>query len=881
MSLQSRLARGIAVILAVIVIFMVLTSMSYFDIDGFVTTVLPRHVTIARTYERFADTWNAAFQNAQDHLLLYESVPEKNITGNIDRLHSVSDRLKNLIELPDRQERFSDLNHLCASFTSQLSSYYLQLNNRNRLHRKKFLNRQKATTGMKTEFVTLLDRFKSMLGDFNSALRNPDFQASLGQTSELMEKITRVERDLLLAETEVSLYISQKSGASAQNPDPNLGKKAAQRVENRIRSILYLLENSAQESSNPIQKRVLKQIQNKINSFYQSFQQLRNVLEAPESELIEIEDQLVRRIQALADLTRTGIIKSAEEAEFYWGQIFAISDQIKAHATNNHHIILTFLILVLVAGIYLYFSIPAKIGGPLQALNQQLENFKLGSDIKPIPTANTEEIDSLAQAFVLMGHKLNQQADVNRSYLQSIHGLTQVYRELHQTQKRLDRPNERREKAVDYILDQLITRCPKIDLLKVMEKSKDGKSFTRLGDPVFSERFRNNSQEFAAYCGSVQYNVSDPEKSADEVVPADRSLTGHFFEENCGIKTAIDDNSFFQASYPLTKLSDLPIAANFTHEKGLNGSLLTEPLLLPQEDPEEDQKKLGLLFIYFLEPDTKLSWQDIFFIQIIASQLASIIETDNLLQERDIKRNLDEQLNMAKEIQDNLLPYSIPKVPNLQISKLWKSAAEVGGDFYDFFVLDKNRLGVVIADASGKNVPAAIIMTVFKTTLSTMALDKISADEVLTRANRVIAKNITADRFITAMYVIIDAETGEVELSSAGHNPAFVVSGRGHELALHEKNVSCMPLGIVDSYEYESIRFKLKKNDLLFLYTDGVTEARNADGDEFGLTGLKKYLSRPRSSNPAADLEKVLLEFAKNAGQHDDITAVSLEFKGS
>ncbi len=881
MSLQNRLARGIAIILAVIVIFMALTSMSYLDIDSFVTVILPRHVTIARTYERFADSWNQAFQNAQDHLLLYENVPENKTIETIDRLNNISSRLNNLIELPDHKESFIELSRFCASFTNQLSSYYLHLNNRNRLHRKKFLSREKATVGMKNELVTLLDRFKSMLSDFNIALKNPDFQASLGQTSDLLQKISRVEKDLLLAETEVALYISQKSGASAQNPDPNLGKKAAERVENRIRSILYLLDHSARESKNPLQKRVLHQIRNKIDSFYQSFQQLRNVLEAPASELIELEDQLVKRLQGLAELTRKGISISAQEADFYWTQIFAISDTIKSHATNNHRIILAFLVLVFLAGIYLYFSIPAKIGGPLKELNRQLENFKLGSDIEPIDSSGTEEIDSLASAFVMMGQKLNQQADINRSYLQSIHSLAHVYRELHQTQQRIDRPAERLEKAIDFILAQLIGKCPKIDLLKVMVRSKDGRHFTRLGDPEFSERFIKNQKEYKDYCDSVGWDIFDPSLSKEEIIPADKSLTGHFFEQNSGIKTANEDNSFFQDQFTLQKLTDLPILQDSTHEKGLNGSIFTEPLLLPQEDPDEDQPKLGLLFVYFLDPETRLSWQDIFFIQIIASQLASIIETDSLLQERDAKRNLDEQLNMAKEIQDNLLPQKIPEVKNLKITKLWKSAAEVGGDFYDFFVLGPSRIGVVIADASGKNVPAAIIMTVFKTTLSNMDLDKTSADEVLTKANKVIAKNITPDRFITAMYVIIDSETGEVELSSAGHNPAFVVSGRGHDLSLHEKNVSCMPLGIIDTYEYEAIRFKMKKGDLLFMYTDGVTEARNTDEEEFGLTGLRKYLARPRSPNPAQDLERVLDEFSRNAGQHDDITAVSIEFTGS
>jgi sigma-B regulation protein RsbU (phosphoserine phosphatase) len=129
------------------------------------------------------------------------------------------------------------------------------------------------------------------------------------------------------------------------------------------------------------------------------------------------------------------------------------------------------------------------------------------------------------------------------------------------------------------------------------------------------------------------------------------------------------------------------------------------------------------------------------------------------------------------------------------------------------------------------------------------------------------------------MYVIIDCETGNVELSSAGHNPAFVASGRGMELILHEKNVNCIPLGIVEDFKYESITFTMKPKDQLFLYTDGVTEARNADGKEFSESGLKRFLALPRPANPATELGKELLKYSKNAGQHDDITAVSIEFK--
>ncbi|MGM0599669.1 MAG: SpoIIE family protein phosphatase [Candidatus Rifleibacteriota bacterium] len=888
MSLQRRLTKGISVVLGVIVIFMALTSMSYFDIDSFVTTVLPRNVSIARIYQRFADQWNNTHKQAENDYSDYSSITSEKYKKDLENLDGLLLRLENLVKRKERKQQLYTIQNFCGSFSAQLDSYYLLRANRNRISHKQIRERHKAAQGLKSEVVSLLNRFKRMLQDFNSTLKNPDFQESLGRTSSLMEKITRIEKDLLLAESEIALYLSQKDSDNSASFDPNSGKKAASRVENRLRAIIFLLEKSLKESSTPLHKRVISKVKGRILDFHRSFQNLRNILEAPAGDLMEIEDKLKNKLTKLETLSQKAVSKANEESEFYWKQIFAISDKIKSHAASNHKLILAFLVLVLLAGIYLNISIPAKIGGPLKELNRQIENFKLGDHISLISKSNTEEIDSLARAFQMMSEKLNKQADVNRSYLESIHSLAQVYRDLHQMKASKVNPQERLEKAVDFILDQLITKCPHIDLLKVMVKKekiinpeKQDKLiyYKRLGDPEFSENFCK-SPEFIPYCRSVGWNPDDSSQSDEEIIPFDEGLTGYFYDDSTGIKTASDENSFYQAVYSPVKLNDLPTLTKRKYEKALSGSLFTEPLNLPVQDVEEDQKQLGMLFIYFVDPEVKLSWQDIFFIQIIASQLASIIETDNLLYERDIKRILDDQLDMAKEIQENLLPQSIPKVTNLKISKICKSAAEVGGDFYDFFVLDKNRFGVVIADASGKNVPAAIIMTVFKTTLSTMQLEKLNPAQVLNRANQVIARNITPDRFITAMYVIINSETGEVELSSAGHNPAFVVSGRGMELSLHEKNVSCMPLGILDNYEYENIKFKMKSNDMLFLYTDGVTEARNADEEEFGTGLLKKFLARPRPSNPAKALEEVLKKFSENADQHDDITAVSIEFKG-
>jgi len=895
MSLQRRLTRGIMAVLALILVFMLLTSISYWDIEGFVTSILPVNITIARSYERVSSYWTQLAESANDSLLgNMTDAQEATMSARADELAGLLKKLENLVTDSERAVVLRNISNLSASFIRQLDSFKLLIKSRNRALKRNFERRAKAAEGLRSEVVNLLDRFKSMMIDLNAAFKNPDFQASLGATSTLMDKIARIEKDLILAETEVALYLSIKHGKETPE-EMKSGKSSATRVESRLRAVMFLLERSVQESTAVLHKRVLSQVEAKIRGFYESFQKLRNILEAPESDLIEFEDQLQKSLSELIVLKQQGVALSTSEAEVFWNRIFYISDQLKRHASNNHRLILAFLLIVLSAGIYLIIVFPRQIGGPLKKLSAEIAEFELGRPLGEIPRSDTEEIDSLAQAFQSMTGRLKLQGDINQKYLESIHSMTVIYRELHETTKRTDTPDERIEKAINMILEQLICHCPGIDLVKVMiirEEAEiaDGDSapgqlnrfFTRLGDPEFSERFKTSS-EFAPYCESVGYNPQDPSRSAVERIPCDaddNGVTGWYFENSLGIKTGSDGSSFFQPVYSPLAIGSNPTLATRKHEKGLKGSLITEPLNMPVHGAEDQHEQRGLLFVYYLNPETRLSWQEIFFIQIIASQIASIIETDGLLQEHDLKKKMDDQLQMAREIQENLLPQAVPAISGLQISRISKSAEEVGGDYYDFFRLDENRLAVVIADAAGKNVPAAIIMTVFKTTLSTMELEKLDASEVLTRANRIIAKNITNDRFITAMYVIINAGTGEIELSCAGHNPALVVTGRGMEKAIHEKTSKGLPLGILEDYAYESISFKLKKDDLLFLYTDGVTEARNSNEEEYGESSLKKFLTRPRSKDVAGALLAEVEEFSKSAKQHDDITAVSIEYTG-
>jgi serine phosphatase RsbU (regulator of sigma subunit)/HAMP domain-containing protein len=889
MKLQQKIARGMLVLFFVVVVFIVLTSKNYNDIEGFVIKDMPQNFKVAREYERFAEYWSQIGEAKKDYVKfgVDKDVSVEEVT---EQLLGYLDRIDVLVVNTEEYQVYAEIREKCLNYTRSLKQLEELVVKRNRLVKRFTDKKKQAIENTRSEIMRLLDQFKEMTRSWRVSFEAKDFKESLSQTSGLIDYISRIEKDLIVANSEMSTYLLVKNDEENGDKDETKNNMSANRVERRLRSILSLISRAMKQSQLPVQKRVFSQIDGKIKSFYEAFVRLRNIIEVPEYDYIETEDQINKILADTTQARQLTVALAHSRSEKYWRHIFAISDDLINKASYNYHMILSFLGLILVASIYLFYEFPKTVSQPIENLNQSVNAFQLGKNSFNQEESGIMEIDELSMAFNSMVTRLNIQGEINRKYLESIHSLTNIYRDLHEVQDRYDYPYERVENAITLVLQQLFEHCPKIDLLKAMviyeEPGTAKKYFMRIGRPEYSEAFKQ-SEEAQAYFASVGFDVNNPDNSASEVIPIDKGLTGYYFEQFNDIKLAADSGpEFFIESYPL-----LPIPRNYlgsrlrskegseiTYEDGLNGSLLTEKLKIPDKDPSIIQNARGLLFVYFMGDEVKLSWQEIFFIQIIASQIASIIETDALLLEHDQKKLIDDQLNMAKEIQENLLPQTVPVLDKLKISKINQPAAEVGGDYYDFFVLPDGKIRIVIADASGKNIPAAIIMTVFKTTLSTMDLENLTAPEVLTRANKIISKNITTDRFITAMYVVIDPETGEVELSSAGHNPAYVVPHTGN--AIHSKNVKGLPLGIIDDYEYGSISFKLEKNDILWMYTDGVTEARNVNEEEYGEKRLKRFFVNYKGDSPTKDLLAKLQEFSKLARQHDDITAVSVKYLG-
>lgn len=244
--------------------------------------------------------------------------------------------------------------------------------------------------------------------------------------------------------------------------------------------------------------------------------------------------------------------------------------------------------------------------------------------------------------------------------------------------------------------------------------------------------------------------------------------------------------------------------------------------------------------------------------------------------------SLKGDLAIASEIQQAILPRVFPPFPEiadkLDIAASMTPAKDVGGDFYDLFRIDDERIGFVIADVSGKGIPAAIFMAVSRTLIRATGVRGGSPAECIAYSNKLLAAESVDCMFVTVFYGIININTGEINYCNAGHNPPYVLKHDGKVEPLPTMG-DCM-VGAIDGLPYHEATLQLEKGDALVMYTDGVTEAMNIDYQQFGEERLEETLEDVTMHNCQEMVDAIksdVAAFAGEAEQSDDITVLTLK----
>lgn len=241
--------------------------------------------------------------------------------------------------------------------------------------------------------------------------------------------------------------------------------------------------------------------------------------------------------------------------------------------------------------------------------------------------------------------------------------------------------------------------------------------------------------------------------------------------------------------------------------------------------------------------------------------------------------SIQSDLAVAGEIQKAILPCRFPPFPEIKSLDIYASmtpAKEIGGDFYDFFRLDDDRIGLVIADVSGKGVPAALFMAVSNTLLRSISMTKDNSQDCIDELNRLLCRVNVNSMFVTVFYGILNHRTGELDYTNGGHNPAYILRGKNGELERLGRFPNLVVGGFED-FSYKSESAQLNPGDSLFLYTDGITEAFDAKEQPFGDERLEDSLVELYHDDAKTIIEGVyadLGDFIGDTTQSDDITMV-------
>jgi serine phosphatase RsbU (regulator of sigma subunit)/ketosteroid isomerase-like protein len=255
----------------------------------------------------------------------------------------------------------------------------------------------------------------------------------------------------------------------------------------------------------------------------------------------------------------------------------------------------------------------------------------------------------------------------------------------------------------------------------------------------------------------------------------------------------------------------------------------------------------------------------------------AVLAMESLAQEVRERERIEQDLRVARTIQQASLPKEVPQLEGWQIAPFYRPAREVGGDFYDFHFLSEGRLGLVTGDATGKGVPAALVMstTCGMLQLAAQVLDSSSPGEVLSRVNETLLARIPLNTFVTCFYAILDPGSGTLRYANAGHDPPYLWHGGCCE----ELRARGMPLGLMPGMSYEEGEVSLREGESVLFYSDGLVEAHDPKGEMFGFPRLRAYVAEHGEERSLGDLllEELFSFVGEGWEQEDDITLLTLK----
>ena len=467
----------------------------------------------------------------------------------------------------------------------------------------------------------------------------------------------------------------------------------------------------------------------------------------------------------------------------------------------------------------------------------------------------------------------------------------------------------------------------KIELLVPIESSLQFRGLLGYGKKLSGTDYSDDEIQFLSSLGNIAAQSIENAKMVDKLNSANRSLDQKLQELNTLFEIGRELNQIFDRPSILKQLSfslmgqmlvnqffvalkheevlkvEFNKGSNFSRdkigdcEKTCNKlETVTTPLIIKDEPAYGALKRLGVsvivpmahqntingyIFLGSKLDKSEFTNSDLSFLSTLANMVIISLENSRLIRETIEKERLEEELNLAKTIQQRLLPDQMPDIPGYDVHGLNLSSKQVGGDYFDIIPVSGNEYLFTIADVSGKGMPAALLMSNLQAGLHSLAGEQYSLNQTTAKLNNLIHRNTTIEKYITFFVLKLNVENGEFEFVNAGHNPPYMFSNSDEYQALEDGGII---LGMMPDMPYQLGRGKIKPGGCLVMFTDGVTEAMNEDEEEFTENRVIEFYKNNMLQNNSEQLNNLLLDklsdfSEEDPTQGDDVTLLTLKCK--
>lgn len=360
--------------------------------------------------------------------------------------------------------------------------------------------------------------------------------------------------------------------------------------------------------------------------------------------------------------------------------------------------------------------------------------------------------------------------------------------------------------------------------------------------------------------------LTDASEGEDPCVFQAEAVRGYDIEELTNLHLKLGEGLIGQVALTAEPISSPDVRTNpaYINARSETRSEMVAPIIANTE----------VIGVFDIESDelNAYSEDDLEVLMLLASQVAIIIEKVMLHEQLIEKKRLEGQLEVARQVQLELLPAKDPQLEGFDISAYNYPTEEVSGDYYDWVRIFDDQIGLVIADVSGKGVPAALLMAFLRASLRAATHIGYSPHISMAKVNYLLWESIERNQFITAFYGILDVTNKTLTYTNAGHNPPILIDKDGDYRFIEKGS---LPLGMFRDTRYHEYYLTTEPGDILLLYTDGVTEANNSQGEEFGRSRLAEAVKVNRhlgARELIAEVHKVVIDWTDGLGATDDVT---------